>query len=72
MASNAPIDSLPSGDSHWRAAVLAVHAAQKRYLELLEDEGLDGPDAADRALELAWLELWRAEQRRDSILYLAT
>jgi hypothetical protein len=53
-------------DLRWRAAVLAVDRAQRRYLALLEAERAD-----ERALELAWLALWRAEQRRDSIVYLS-
>jgi hypothetical protein len=71
MELNVTVDLGVSGDSRWRAAVLAVHEAQTRYLELLQGNLLQDPDADDRALELAWLELWRAEQRRDSILYLA-
>jgi hypothetical protein len=54
-------------DLRWRAAVLAVYRAQRRYLALLEAEQAD-----DRELELAWLALWRAEQRRDSMVYLSS
>lgn len=56
-------DSASTGDVGWRAAVLEVHRAQMRYLALLEADVAD-----DRDLELAWLALWRAEQRRDSML----
>ena len=54
-------------DLRWRAAVLAVSEAQQRYLVLLEADGTD-----ERELELAWLALWRAEHRRDSIVYLSS
>jgi hypothetical protein len=56
-------DSGAISDVGWRAAVLEVHQAQTRYLALLKAEVAD-----DRDLELAWLALWRAEQRRDSML----
>jgi hypothetical protein len=49
----------------WRAAILAVHRAQLRYQELL-----NSPSAAERAVELAWLALYRAERRRDAVLQL--
>jgi len=54
-------------DLRWRAAVLAVSEAQRRYLALLE-----GDETDERELELAWLALWRAEHRRDSIAYLSS
>jgi len=56
-------ESGSAGDVGWRAAVLEVHHAQTRYLALLEADAADNRD-----LELAWLALWRAEQRRDSLL----
>ena len=51
----------------WRAAILAVHRAQQLYQELL-----NSPSAAERAVELAWLALWRAERRRDAVLQLVS
>ena len=49
----------------WRAAILAVQRAAERYRELL-----DTPTAAERAIDLAWLALWRAERQRDAVLEL--
>ncbi|HZF16610.1 MAG TPA: hypothetical protein VE046_11765 [Steroidobacteraceae bacterium] len=63
MMMNLTTDSGAASDSSWRTAVLEVHQAQTRYLALLEADV-----AEDRDLELAWLALWRAEQRRDSLM----
>jgi hypothetical protein len=59
--------ALEIGDLQWRAAVLAVHTAQSHYLELMK-----AVDANERDVDLAWLALWKAEQRRDDILCGAT
>ena len=68
MATSVALDAGTAAvDLRWRAAVLAVYEAQRRYLALL---GADQSD--ERELELAWLALWRAEQRRDSIVYLSS
>jgi hypothetical protein len=56
----------PLSEYQWRRAVLAVHAAQRVYGELLED--LDAPD---HLVGRAWLVLWRAERHRDHLLALS-
>jgi hypothetical protein len=47
----------------WRAALLSVHRAETRYLALSRD-----PSAPTRTVELAWLDWWRAQRRRDQVL----
>jgi len=55
--------------SQWRAAALAVFHAQERYFELLRvSEEAPADDWTDRAVDLAWLALWRAERQRDELL----
>jgi hypothetical protein len=58
-----PSNTLPLAEHQWRRAVLALRDAQRAYCELLEDR-----DAPDRLVDLAWLDLWRAERHRDHIL----
>lgn len=59
------MESPGGADFGWRSAILDVYQAQRHYLALLEADHAD-----ERELELAWLALWRAEQRRDSVLCL--
>lgn len=54
---------IPLADRQWRRAVLAVHHAELAYRQLLADA-----QAPQRRVDLAWLDLWRAERHRDHLL----
>ena len=51
------------GETQWRAAVVEVEAAHQQYVRLLMSATVDDPDFGR-----AWLRLWRAERRRDTLL----
>jgi len=51
------------GDTPWRDAVVEVEAAQQEYVRLLMSATIDDPQ-----FDRAWLRLWRAERRRDTLL----
>jgi hypothetical protein len=50
-------------DTPWRDAVVEVEAAQQEYVRLLMSATIDDPQ-----FDRAWLRLWRAERRRDTLL----
>jgi len=50
-------------ERQWRRAVLTLRGAEIAYRQLLDDV-----DAPEREVDLAWLNLWRAERRRDHLL----
>jgi hypothetical protein len=50
-------------ETQWRAAVVEVEAAHQEYVRLLMSATVDDPQ-----FDRAWLRLWRAERRRDTLL----
>ena len=49
-------------DQRWRAALIAAAQARRDYEAIA-----DSPNADERAVDLLWLQLWRAERARDEV-----